>query len=193
MATNDCNKTKPCGCEDQPYASLPPCNPVDCPEPYPCSEVNNAECVIYTGQPIMCGNDVIVDTNTNVADALNSIADKACNPAQLCCPTFVVEIITSLVLEFGLEAVLTNGTAPFTYQWSYAQDTAVGDFRGLLFTGPTTSASVSLVPTTKYYLASDAAQLKSVYATHVKVKVTDANGQIAIGYYHATRVLNAPQ
>jgi hypothetical protein len=78
MATNDCNKTKPCGCEDQPYASLPPCNPIGCPDPIVCSEINNAQCIIYTGEDIVCQQDVVVAQDTNVADALNNIVDYFC-------------------------------------------------------------------------------------------------------------------
>jgi hypothetical protein len=78
MATNDCNKTKPCGCEDQPYASLPPCNPIGCPDPNPCSEVSNANCVIYTGPDIICGEDTVVETGATMSEALASIVAYFC-------------------------------------------------------------------------------------------------------------------
>jgi len=78
MATKDCNKTKPCGCEDQPYASLPPCNPIDCPDPNPCSEVSNANCVIYTGPAIMCGDDVVIPSNTSISEAFQLLIEYAC-------------------------------------------------------------------------------------------------------------------
>jgi hypothetical protein len=80
MTTNNCNKAKPCGCDDQPYASLPPCNPVDCPDPILCSEVINAQCVIYTGPDILCNNDVVVGTGSTMAEALTAIVDYFCTP-----------------------------------------------------------------------------------------------------------------
>jgi hypothetical protein len=67
-----------CGCEDTPLTTPAPCNPVGCPDPYPCSEVTNAECVIYTGEDIVCQEDVVVAQDTNVADALNNIVDYFC-------------------------------------------------------------------------------------------------------------------
>lgn len=79
MATNDCNKAKPCGCEDEPLMSLPPCNPIDCPDPIPCSEVINSDCVIYTGPNITCDQDTVVATGDTVAEALNDIVDYFCD------------------------------------------------------------------------------------------------------------------
>jgi len=70
-----------CGCEDTPLTTPAPCNPVGCPDPYPCSEVTNAECVIYTGEDIVCQQDVVVAQDTNVADALNNIVDYFCDNA----------------------------------------------------------------------------------------------------------------
>ena len=85
MATNctncGCSKLK-CGCQDTMLttpAAFP--TPVGCLAPEPCSEVLNAECIIYTGQNITCGTDIIVSTNTNMADALKAIVDYFCNPA----------------------------------------------------------------------------------------------------------------
>jgi hypothetical protein len=58
-----------------------PCpTPVGCPDPEPCSEVFDAQCVIYTGDSILCGQDVVVETNTNMADALHAIVDYFCQP-----------------------------------------------------------------------------------------------------------------
>lgn len=76
-----CNHTNiNCGCKDSFLTTPPPCpTPTDCPDPQPCSEVFDAQCVIYTGQPIICGEDVIVPSNTNMAEALNLIADYFCS------------------------------------------------------------------------------------------------------------------
>jgi len=72
-----CQKTL-CGCEDTPLTTPAPCNPIGCPDPYPCSEVINAECVIYTGNDILCSQDVVVSQDTNIADALNQVVDYFC-------------------------------------------------------------------------------------------------------------------
>lgn len=75
--TNTCKK---CGCQDSFIPSPAPCpTPEGCPDPQPCSEVLDSQCIIYTGEPIMCGQDTIVPTNTNMAVALKAIVDYFCN------------------------------------------------------------------------------------------------------------------
>jgi hypothetical protein len=72
------NKCKNCGCEDG-LVTLPPCpTPAGCPDPEPCSEVFDAQCIIYTGTPIVCGDVEIVPSNTNVAEALRLIVQYLC-------------------------------------------------------------------------------------------------------------------
>jgi hypothetical protein len=67
---NTCIK---CGCDDA-YPSLPPCpTPVDCPNPQPCAEFFNAQCVRYTLPDIMCGLNIVVAQDSSIADALESI------------------------------------------------------------------------------------------------------------------------
>lgn len=74
--TNTCKK---CGCQDSFLTSPAPCpTPTGCPDPEPCSEVFDAQCVIYTGAPIICGETTIIATNTNMADALNALVEYLC-------------------------------------------------------------------------------------------------------------------
>ena len=72
------NKCKNCGCEDALTTPAPCPTPAGCPDPEPCSEVFDAQCIIYTGTPIVCGQTVIVPTNTNMADALQAIVAYLC-------------------------------------------------------------------------------------------------------------------
>lgn len=70
-----------------------PCpTPVPCPLPEPCSEVFDAQCVVYTGPNLSCDEDApnndiptpnpppapIVTTNDTVAEALENIVDYLC-------------------------------------------------------------------------------------------------------------------
>jgi hypothetical protein len=77
MSTNNC-KSRPCGCEDAPLVSPAPCNPIDCPTPYPCSEVMDAQCVIYSGPDIECNGDTVVASGSTMAEALASIVEYFC-------------------------------------------------------------------------------------------------------------------
>ena len=83
MGTNctscKCSKLK-CGCQDTALTTPAPCpTPVDCPEAQPCSETFDSECIIYTGLSVLCNQDVVVETNTSVAEAINNIVDYFCN------------------------------------------------------------------------------------------------------------------
>ena len=74
-----CNQIE-CGCKDSYLTSPPPCpTPVDCPTAQPCSEVFDAQCVVYTGDPIVCGQDTVVPTNTTMAEALSLITAYFCS------------------------------------------------------------------------------------------------------------------
>lgn len=74
-----CASSVKCGCQDTMLTSPAPCpSPVGCLTPEPCSEVLDAQCIIYTGDPIMCGPQVLIPTNTSLADALQLIANAFC-------------------------------------------------------------------------------------------------------------------
>lgn len=56
-----------------------PCpTPIGCPNPEPCSEVMDAQCVIYTGPNIICDTDIVVTTNNTVAEAIENVVDYFC-------------------------------------------------------------------------------------------------------------------
>jgi hypothetical protein len=78
MSCNNCNLSK-CGCQDSYLTTPPPCpTPSTCPDIQPCSEVFPAECVLYTGDDIMCELDVVVAQNTPVSEALNNVVEYFC-------------------------------------------------------------------------------------------------------------------
>ena len=81
MATNTCTSCgcKKCGCSDNALTTPPACpTPAGCPDPITCSEVFNAECIVYSGLDIECINQVVVATDTNLADALNDLISFFC-------------------------------------------------------------------------------------------------------------------
>ena len=75
-----CASSVKCGCQDTMLTSPAPCpSPVGCLAPEPCAEVLDAQCIIYTGDPLTCVLDTVVASNTSVADALANIVDYFCN------------------------------------------------------------------------------------------------------------------
>lgn len=78
MACNKCKLVK-CGCRDSYLTTPPPCpDPGDCPEAQPCSEVFDAQCVVYTGNDISCGQDVLITSGNNLSAALESVTNYFC-------------------------------------------------------------------------------------------------------------------
>ena len=93
-----------------------PCpTPVACPTPQPCSEIFDAQCVVYTGDPLSCTvvaqafsaepnpnpapAGPIVNTNDTVAEALEGIVDYIC-----------AETVVSLDIECDTDIVVEQGT-----------------------------------------------------------------------------------
>lgn len=89
MNCSKCGNTAPitCGCETG-IPTPPPCaqGTPTCPDPDPCAETFDSQCIIYTGDDIVCDNTTIVETNTSVSEALNNIVDYFCDtPAPAAC------------------------------------------------------------------------------------------------------------
>lgn len=184
-----CNHTNiDCGCKDSFLTSPAPCpTPEGCPDPQPCSEVFDAQCIVYTGDPIICDQDTVVATNDNVAAALQQIVDYVCNLPVTCCPTFAVDISFDEQAGRALTTTLTNGTAPFTYEWTIEQNS----FAGFAIAGATNGSSINLNLVNNTYIASEDGTAGDVRSCLFKVTVTDANGQIASAYYNAVQFTSA--
>lgn len=76
MATYS-NNCVGCGCGPaipEPCIAPPPV----CLDPQPCTEIINAECVMYTGPAITCNATPVIPANSSVAEALESIVDYLC-------------------------------------------------------------------------------------------------------------------
>ena len=73
--TNKCIK---CGC-DNPYVSQPPSpTPAVCPNPQPCAEFFDAQCVVYTLPNITCGETTVVFQDDTIAEALEQVIEYFC-------------------------------------------------------------------------------------------------------------------
>ena len=78
---NECDHTNLCGCQDAPLTT-PNYTLPTCASDEPCYEILDAKCVMYTGDPIMCGNDIVVNTNTIMSQALTDLASYFCAKIQ---------------------------------------------------------------------------------------------------------------
>lgn len=73
------NKCAKCGCEDSYLTTPPPCpTAIGCPFEE-CAEIQYAQCIMYTGGDILCGEDLVVPTDTNMEAAITNIVDYFCD------------------------------------------------------------------------------------------------------------------
>jgi len=69
-----------CGCGPaipEPCITPPPLC-AETRDPQPCTEIINAECVIYTGPAITCNFSPVIPANSSIAEALDSIVEYLC-------------------------------------------------------------------------------------------------------------------
>jgi hypothetical protein len=76
------------GCVDNSAPVMPPQNTTgpDCSQNNPCSSVSLADCVIYNGDDIDCGNDTVVAKGSTLAQALRNIVAYFCGRLSVLFP-----------------------------------------------------------------------------------------------------------
>jgi hypothetical protein len=113
--TNKCEK---CGCENSFLTNS--LTTENCQDLSPCSEVLNAQCVVYTGLNITCDTDVIVTTNDTVDEALVSITNYFCNnSSDPVVPVDIIQIPQLNIQSFGTGKNLTASILPGTESNTY--------------------------------------------------------------------------
>jgi len=175
------NKCKKCGCEDPiPLAPCP--TSVGCPTPSKCNETFNAECVVYTGENLVCDDNIIVATNDTIDTAIRSIIETTCAASMSKFDFDIVNDGTILAV-----ANLVGAVAPVSYLWSIEQ----GTFTGHAITGGATAYNVVLDPIAgnTFQVGGISGTTGAVHMSHVKVRVTDGKGIEVTKYYvHAKAV-----
>ena len=78
MACNKCNKNEDCGCKATSVTINSICNPIDCGTEE-CSESFPAQCILYTGDDIICDESIIVTSGDSVAQSLANIVQYFCS------------------------------------------------------------------------------------------------------------------
>jgi hypothetical protein len=102
MACTKCNKNEDCGCKATSVTIDSICNPIDCGTEE-CSESFPAQCILYTGEDIICDETTVVTSGDSVAQSLANIVQFFCdrneptiNADILCGEDVVVPIGTSI-------------------------------------------------------------------------------------------------
>lgn len=108
MATSNCNQN--CGCNNS-YTVTTTCPPS-------CTEVFNAQCIVYTGTDITCGDDTVISRYDYLDTIVTKLVNYFCNRFDsLVIPTTVVEsddpgiVVTEQVVGSVTTYVLTLNTA----------------------------------------------------------------------------------
>ena len=126
-----------CGCKDSFLTTPAPCpTPDDCPEAQPCSEVFDAQCIVYTGDDVICDDGTVVETNTTVSDAIQDIVDYFCTQVTAlnqqitalqsqvdeCCGGGQTPLLVEIVKQGDFNKFSANvaGGTPVSYTWSFS-------------------------------------------------------------------------
>jgi hypothetical protein len=107
------NKCAKCGCEDSYLTTPPPCpTAIGCPFEE-CAEIQYAQCIMYTGGDILCNEDLVVPTDTNMEAALTNIVDYFCLPPipEITCNGDIVVTEDSTINE-ALEDIVSYFCLP---------------------------------------------------------------------------------
>tara|TARA_R110002020_G_scaffold95470_1_gene229043 strand:- start:360 stop:986 length:627 start_codon:yes stop_codon:yes gene_type:complete len=85
MSCKICKSSQPCGCKDTPL-SIPPnyvTDPTVCPDPTPCSEIFDAQCICYSGDLLECdGQTWEIPTGTDVETVIQTLFNALCEVAS---------------------------------------------------------------------------------------------------------------
>lgn len=208
MGNKKCGHLGTCGCESY-LTTPPPCpTPEGCPDPQPCSEVFPAECIIYTGSDLECGEDVVVLQNSSVATALEDVISYFCNLASQVPITIVeagdgIEVTSTTVGNIttytvsapcpmsvrlaasdeirSIEATVTGGVGPYSYVWEMADFLNGGVDSSMWILNPGLTDNIVIPTFNPAFLESFDANSNTSFARIglAKVTVTDDNGCIA--------------
>ncbi len=109
-------KNKNCGCQQ---GLTTQCSPLPiCPQAQPCSYVTDAQCVIYSNDNIECNSEVILETGTNLNNALQDIYSKLCN-LLICDLSAVIFVSNDDPLNYELSVSVGGGSGTYVYSWSF--------------------------------------------------------------------------
>ena len=95
----------------------------NCPPAPDCEQIFDLDCVNYTGDPILCNGQVLVESGESLPTVLTTLVDKICNKTN--CELDVQFIFNAGTSE--LTFTITGGTQSYTIKPSIVQ----GPFTGI--------------------------------------------------------------
>lgn len=95
----------------------------NCPPAPDCEQIFDLDCVNYTGDPIVCNGEVIVESGESLPTVLTTLVDKICNKTN--CELNVEFFFNPGTSE--LSFTITGGTQSYTIKPSIVQ----GPFTGI--------------------------------------------------------------
>ena len=85
MSCKICKTSQPCGCKDTPL-TIPPnyvTDPTVCPDPTPCFEIFDSQCICYSGDLLECeGQTWEIPVGTNVETVIQTLFNALCEVAS---------------------------------------------------------------------------------------------------------------
>ena len=170
----NCNPNRSCGCIDRGYSTQPPCaqNTPECPNPDPCPETFDSQCIAYMG-------DTIVDAGINQGDRLTDIIQKLV--LMISNPTcFVPDSTCFSVLSFKSTLVTNNAIAlswivvgsPSAITVEYKEESAVAWTLTPSLAPTATAATLSGLTSETTYLIRVSATCNKGDCYSVTIKVT---------------------
>lgn len=121
-----CGHINDCGCKDKYLTTPAPCPPGEpCEDAQPCSSYTNAQCVIYTGEDIICDEQVVIENGALLNDILVELTLRICENSEIqsCNLIATIGLIDDGSENTVLEVNPANGSGNYTYFWSFADNT----------------------------------------------------------------------
>jgi len=148
MATSNCNQN--CGCNNS-YTVTAPCPPS-------CTEVFNAQCIVYTGTDVTCGDDTVISRYDYMDTIVTKIINYFCSRFDsLVIPTTVVESTDAAILvdTIVVGSVTTYSLSLDPAELPSASQVTAGD--NVVVTGDGTALTPYVVNANESIVAVDAA------------------------------------
>jgi len=178
------NKCKDCGCDD-PNVLIPCLDQTGCPEPDKCDGNKfDLGCINYTGEPVVCGGQVLLDTNESLESGLLHITDKICDSQNTNLAFFNVTFTQPQSLK--LAANPTGGVAPYTYEWVVEKSnvpTGISIASGANTNTLTLTKNLTNISQGSQLSPSNIVDFVNPFDymhffAHLKLKITDSTGKV---------------